>query len=147
MDRPVSQNFSIAGNRQGLEGSESGLFLEMIRIIKEMRKATNGDYPKFILLENVPGIFSSNNGNDFSAVLTEFIRILEPESPDVPCPQEGWPKAGIIFLPNGSLAWRTHDAQFWGVAQRRKRVSVIVDLRGQTAPEILFEPKVMSGDH
>lgn len=139
------QNFSIAGNRQGLEGSESGLFFEMIRIIKEMRKATNGDYPKFILLENVPGIFSSNNGNDFSAVLTEFIRILEPDAPDVPCPQEGWPKAGIIFLPLGSLAWRTHDAQFWGVAQRRRRISLVLDLRGSSAPEVLFESKVMSG--
>ena len=155
------QNFSIAGNRQGLEGSESGLFLEMIRIIKEMRKATNGDHPKFILLENVPGIFSSNSGNDFSAVLTEFIRILEPGTPDVPCPQDGWPKAGIIFLPNGSLAWRTHDAQLWGrtirdsdtgdvlfmgTPQRRRRVSVIVDLRGQSAPEILFESTVMRGN-
>ena len=155
------QNFSIAGNRQGLEGSESGLFLEMIRIIKEMRKATNGDHPKYILLENVPGIFSSNNGNDFSAVLTEFIRILEPGSPDVPCPQDGWPKAGIIFLPNGSLAWRTHDAQLWGrtvrdsdtgdvlfmgTPQRRRRVSVVVDLRGQSAPEILFESTIMSGN-
>lgn len=155
------QNFSIAGNRQGLEGSESGLFLEMIRIIKEMRKNTNGIYPRYVLLENVPGIFSSNNGNDFSAVLTEFIRILEPGSPDVPCPQDGWPKAGIIFLPNGSLAWRTHDAQLWGrtvrdsdtgdvlfmgTPQRRRRVSVVVDLRGKSAPEILFEPTVMCGN-
>ena len=138
------QNFSIAGNRQGLEGSESGLFLEMIRIIKEMRKATNGDYPKFILLENVPGIFSSNNGNDFSAVLTEFVRILEPGSPDVPCPQEGWSKSGILLVSNGSIAWRTHDAQHWGVPQRRKRISLVADLRGQSAPEILFEPKGVS---
>ena len=156
------QNFSIAGNRQGLEGSESGLFLEMIRIIKEMRKNTNGIYPRYVLLENVPGIFSSNGGFDFQTVLTEFIRILEPGSPDVPCPQDGWPKAGIIFLPNGSLAWRTHDAQLWGrtirdgntgdvlfmgTPQRRRRVSVIFDLRGKSAPEILFEPYQLSGNH
>jgi DNA (cytosine-5)-methyltransferase 1 len=155
------QNFSIAGNRQGLEGSESGLFLEMIRIIKEMRKNTNGIYPRYVLLENVPGIFSSNGGFDFQSVLTEFIRILEPESPDVPCPQEGWPKAGIIFLPNGSLAWRTHDAQLWGrtirdgntgdvlfmgTPQRRRRVSVVVDLRGKSAPEILFELSRLPGN-
>lgn len=140
------QNFSIAGNRQGLEGQESGLFREMIRVIKQMRKATDGRYPRYILFENVPGLFSSNDGRDFQAVLNEFIRILEPNAPDVPCPQEGWPKAGIIFLPLGSLAWRTHDAQLWGVPQRRKRISLILDLRGQTAPEILFEPKVMSGN-
>ena len=140
------QNFSIAGNRQGLEGQESGLFREMIRVIKQMRKATDGRYPRYIIFENVPGLFSSNDGRDFAAVLTEFIRIIEPESPDVPCPQEGWPKAGIIFLPLGSLAWRTHDAQLWGVPQRRKRISLVLDLRGQTAPEVLFESRQLPRD-
>lgn len=141
------QNLSLAGNRQGLEGSESGLFYEMVRIIKQMRKATNGNYPRYVLWENVPGAFSSNDGRDFAAVLTEFIRILEPKSPDVPCPQEGWPKAGIIFLPLGSLAWRTHDAQLWGVPQRRRRISLVLDLRGSSAPEVLFEPKELPRDH
>ena len=140
------QNLSIAGNRKGLEGSESGLFLEMIRIIREMREQTNGVYPRYALWENVPGAFSSNKGKDFSAVLGEFARIIEPTAPDVPVPQEGWSKSGIIFLSDGTVAWRTHDAQYWGVPQRRRRISLVADFRGQSAPEILFERKGMYGD-
>lgn len=137
------QDLSVAGKRAGLEGDRSGLFMEMIRIIKEMREKTNGIYPRYALWENVPGAFSSNDGRDFSAVLGEFSRIIEPDAPDVPCPEEGWPKAGILLVSNGALAWRTHDAQYWGVPQRRRRISVIVDLRGQSAAEILFERKSM----
>jgi len=140
------QDLSIAGKRAGLDGERSGLFLEMIRVIREMREKTNGEYPKFALWENVPGATSSNNGRDFGAVLGEFARLIEPESPDVPVPEEGWSKAGVLLVSNGSLAWRTHDAQYWGVPQRRRRIALVADFRGQSAPEILFERKGVSGN-
>ena len=140
------QDLSVAGKRAGLEGERSGLFMEMIRLIKEMREKTNGIYPRFALWENVCGAFSSNNGDDFAAVLGEFARIIEPNAPDVPCPEEGWAKAGIILFADGQIAWRTHDAQFWGVPQRRRRISLVADFRGQSASEILFERKGVSGD-
>lgn len=140
------QDLSIAGKRAGLDGERSGLFLEMIRVIREMREKTNGIYPRFALWENVPGAFSSNNGRDFGAVLGEFARLIEPTAPDVPVPEEGWPKAGVLLVSNGTIAWRTHDAQFWGVPQRRRRIALVADLRGQSAPEILFERKGVSGN-
>lgn len=141
------QNLSIAGNRKGLEGSESGLFLEMIRIIREMRDKTNGIYPRYALWENVPGAFSSNEGRDFSVVLGEFARLIESGAPDVPVPKEGWPESGVLLVGSGgSIAYRTHDAQYWGVPQRRRRISLVADLGGQSAPEILFERKGLSGD-
>ena len=95
------QDLSVAGKRAGLDGERSGLFMEMIRIIKQMRRATNGEYPKFGLWENVPGAFSSNNGADFSAVLGEFARVIEPDAPDVSCPEEGWSKSGILLVGGG----------------------------------------------
>lgn len=140
------QDLSVAGKRAGLEGARSGLFLEMIRIIREMREATNGICPRFALWENVPGAFSSNTGRDFSAVLGEFARLIEPKAPDVPVPQTGWSKAGILLVGDGQIAWRTHDAQYWGVPQRRRRIALVADLRGQSAAEILFERKSMPGD-
>ena len=148
------QDLSVAGLRKGLQHSalgdsettRSGLFMEMIRIIKEMRNATNFIRPRYVLWENVPGAFSSRGGADFSAVLGEFSRLIEPNAPDVPCPQEGWRNSGVLLVGNGSIAWRTHDAQFWGVPQRRRRISLIVDLRGRSAPEILFERKSLSGN-
>ena len=138
------QDLSVAGKRAGLDGDRSGLFIEMIRIIRQMRRKTNGVYPRYALWENVPGAFSSNDGRDFAAVLGEFARLIDPDAPDVPCPQEGWSKSGILLVSNGSIAWRTHDAQFWGVPQRRKRISLVADFRAQSAPEILFEPKGVS---
>ena len=141
------QDLSVAGKRAGLDGERSGLFMEMIRIIKQMREKTNGIYPRYALWENVPGAFSSNNGRDFGAVLGEFARIIEPNAPDVPTPKEGWPDSGVLLVDGGgSLAYRTHDAQFWGVPQRRRRISLVADLRGQSAPEILFEHKGLSGN-
>lgn len=140
------QDLSIAGNRAGLNGERSGLFMEMIRIIREMREKTNGIYPRFALWENVPGAFSSNGGGDFAAVLTEFVRIAEPTAPDVLVPKEKWSKSGILLGDFWSLAWRTHDAQFWGVPQRRKRIALVADFRGRTAPEILFERTSVSGN-
>lgn len=146
VDRPVSQNLSIAGNRKGLEGSESGLFLEMIRIIREMREQTNGVYPRYALFENVPGLFTCNDGRDFSVVLGEYARLIEPSAPDVPVPQMGWKKAGVLLVGDGQIAYRSHDSQFWGLPQRRERVALIVSFRDQSATEILFERKSMSGD-
>lgn len=141
------QNLSIAGNRQGLEGSESGLFLEMIRIIREMREQTNGEKPKFGLWENVPGAFTSNSGRDFSAVLGEFARLIEPSAPNVPVPTLGWKKSGVLLVGDGQIAYRTHNAQFWGTPQRRERVALIVSFRDQSsATEILFERKSLSGN-
>ena len=156
------QDLSLAGKRAGLEGERSGLFMDMIRIIKEMRKKTNGVYPRYALWENVPGAFSSNNGKDFSAVLGEFARIIEPNAPDVPVPEMGWSKAGILLVSGGGqIAYRTHDAQYWGktirdsrtgdvlamgTPQRRRRIALIVDFRGHSASEILFERKGVSGD-
>lgn len=140
------QNLSIAGNRKGLEGSESGLFLEMIRIIREMREQTNGVYPRYALFENVPGLFTCNDGRDFSAVLGEYARLIEPNAPDVPVPTLGWKKSGVLLVGDGQVAYRTHNSQFWGTPQRRERVALIVSFRDQSATEILFERKSLSGD-
>ena len=147
------QDLSIAGKRAGLAGERSSLYIEQIRLIKEMReqdvRRNNGRAdrpvrPRYMVWENVPGAFSSNKGKDFAAVLEEAIRIAEPEAPDVPVPPKGWPTAGSIVGDGWSIAWRTHDAQYWGVPQRRKRISLIADFGGRTASEILFECKSMS---
>lgn len=139
------QDLSIAGHRAGLAGERSGLFVEAVRIIKEMRKATNGMYPTFAIWENVPGAFSSNNGEDFRAVLEELARVEQPNAV-IPRPPRGgrWSKAGAIAGNGWSLAWRQLDSQYFGVAQRRKRIALILDLGGQRAGEILFERTSLS---
>ena len=139
------QDLSIAGRRAGLAGEQSGLFVEAVRIIKEMRKATNGMYPTFAIWENVPGAFSSNNGEDFRAVLEELARVEQPNAV-IPRPPRGgrWSKAGAIAGNGWSLAWRQLDSQYFGVAQRRKRIALILDLGGQRAGEILFERTSLS---
>lgn len=140
------QNLSIAGNRQGLEGEESSLFLEAVRIIKEMRIATNGKYPQIAMWENVTGAFSSNKGSDFNRVVEELCKICDPDA-DVPRPQNGrWGKAGLYMGDHYSLAWRQLDAQYWGVAQRRKRIFLVLDLGGQCAGEILFKREGLRRD-
>ena len=140
------QNLSIAGNRQGLEGEESSLFLEAVRIIKEMRIATNGKYPQIAMWENVTGAFSSNKGSDFNRVVEELCKICDPDA-DVPRPPNGrWGKAGLYMGDHYSLAWRQLDAQYWGVAQRRKRIFAILDLGGQCAGEILFKREGLRRD-
>ena len=148
------QDLSVAGKRAGLAGERSGLFMEQLRIIKEMRKAdadrgrTGKDIrPRFMVWENVPGAFSSNKGADFGAVLQETIRVICEEVPVVPMPNKGWPLAGCLYGEGGdwSLAWRVFDAQFWGVPQRRRRIALVADFGGLTAPEILFERKGVSG--
>lgn len=139
------QDLSIAGRRAGLAGERSGLFVEAVRIIKEMRKATNGMYPTFAIWENVPGAFSSNNGDDFRAVLEELACVEQPNAV-IPGPPRGgrWSKAGAIAGNGWSLAWRQLDSQYFGVAQRRKRIALILDLGGQRAGEILFERTSLS---
>lgn len=148
------QDLSIAGKRAGLAGARSGLFMEQVRIVKEMRErdrknGRTGDMvrPRFMVWENVPGAFSSNKGRDFAAVLEEIIHIAEPEAPDIEVPEKGWNTWGGYHDEVGgrwSVAWRVHDAQHWGVPQRRRRISVVADFGGDTAGEILFERKSVS---
>ena len=153
------QDLSVAGKRAGLSGERSGLFMEQIRIIKEMRdecasklsmRGADVDRrllrPRYMVWENVPGAFSSNGGQDFRAVLEETARIV-CEDAVVPGPSGGrWSPSGCIMGDGWSIAWRLHDAQFWGVPQRRKRIALVADFGGESAPEILFERQGMSGD-
>lgn len=149
------QDLSIAGKRAGLAGERSGLYMDQIRIIKEMRDADHQRgrpdelcRPRYMVWENVPGAFSSQKGADFAAVLEEVIRVVEPKAPDVPVPEKGWPTAGCLYDEMGrwSVAWRVHDAQFWGVPQRRRRIALVADFGGLSAPEVLFERKGLRGD-
>ena len=140
------QDLSVAGKRAGLAGERSGLFMEAVRIIKEMRRATHGSYPVVVIWENVPGAFSSNGGEDFRAVLEELARVEQPDA-SIPRPPRGgrWSKAGAIAGNGWSLAWRQLDAQYWGVPQRRKRIALVADFGGQRAGEILFEREGLPG--
>ena len=152
------QDLSLAGKRAGLAGARSGLYMEQIRIIKEMRSydRANGRTgvdvrPRYMVWENVPGAFSTNKGEDFAAVIEEAIRVAEPEAPSVPVPEKGWPTAGCIVGECWSVAWRVLDAQFWGTSdkplpQRRRRIALVADFGGLSAPEILFVTKGVSGN-
>lgn len=152
------QDLSVAGARKGLkhtdagddETTRSGLFMEQIRIVKEMRQRdrslgrTGTDVrPRYMVWENVPGAFSSNDGRDFQTVLTEVIRVAEPKAPDVEMPNGGgkWPNSGCYYSNMGrwSVAYRTVDAQYWGTPQRRKRIALVADFNGLTAGDILFD--------
>ncbi len=137
------QDMSIAGKRSGLDGSRSSLFYEAVRIIKEMRCATDGRYPRFAVWENVPGAFSSNKGEDFRCVLESLCRVRD-ETVSVPrC--EKWTNAGEILADGFSIAWRVLDAQYWGVPQRRKRIFLVTDFDSECAGKILFESEGLSG--
>lgn len=142
------QDLSIAGKRAGMAGERSGLFSEAVRIIREMRYATFGAYPKYAVWENVPGAFSSNKGEDFHAVLQSLCRVIDPDAV-IPRPTDArgikWPRAGAILADHYSLAWRAMDAQHWGVPQRHLRISLVLDLTGGRAGEILFEPESLRG--
>ena len=149
------QDLSIAGKRAGLAGARSGLYMEQIRIIREMREndrknGRTGEFirPRYMVWENVPGAFSSNKGRDFAAVLEEAIRIAEPEAPDIPVPAKGWSTWGGYRDVDGrwSVAWRVLDAQWWGVPQRRRRISLVADFGGASAHEILFKRKGVYGN-
>ena len=132
-------DMSVAGKRAGLDGDQSVLFYQAIRIIKEMRRATDGKYPRYIVWENVPGAFSSNKGSDFKAVLDAVVGIAELGT-QVPAPDEGrWPHADVLLGDGWSVAYRTLDAQYFGVAQRRKRIYLVADFGSERAGEILFE--------
>lgn len=147
------QDMSIAGKRAGLkhadmgddETTRSGLFLEAIRIIKEMREATNGVYPRYAIWENVPGAFSSNRGEDFRTVLEEFIKVKEKDAVMPAVPQAGWAYADCISGDGWSIAYRVFDAQYWGVPQRRRRIYLVADFRGECAQEILFKRESLRG--
>jgi len=140
------QDMSIAGKRAGLDGERSGLFHEAIRIVKEMREATHGEKPRYIVWENVPGAFTSNNGQDFRAVLKSVINIKVPEA-DVPPPENGgWPRADMYVGDGWSMAYRVLDAQYWGVPQRRRRIFLVADFDGECAGDILFERESLPGD-
>ena len=137
------QDMSIAGRREGLDGSRSSLFYEAVRIVKEMRCATDGRYPRYIVWENVPGAFSSNKGADFQSVLEEICSVKGYEIHTAR--PERWPAAGEIVADDFSLAWRVFDAQYWGVPQRRKRIYLVADFAGGSAGKILFESEGVSG--
>ena len=171
------QDLSVAGSRSGLAAERSGLFFEFIRVVKELREHDRSSgrtnefcRPRYMVFENVPGLLSSpggnRKGNDFQTVLTEVARIAEPKCPDVPLPKDGkWAKAGCIVGcgENGipfSIAWRVHDAQFWGTTmydgkgdiiwsgtpQRRKRIALVADFSGLSASEVLFVRKGSFGN-
>ena len=160
------QDLSVAGLRKGLQHSalgdgettRSGLFMEQIRIIKEMRDESTKQLrmrgadvdrgsirPRYMVWENVPGAFSSNGGEDFRAVLEETAKVADKDA-IIPRPSDKWSPSGCIMGDGWSIAWRVHDAQFWGVPQRRKRISLVADFGGESAPEILFERSGVSGD-
>ena len=134
------QDLSVAGKREGLGGERSGLFRAAIRIIREMRAATGGKFPRFAVWENVPGAFSSNKGADFKTVLKE---ITETE---IPMPRSGkWASAGMVRSNSVDIAWRVLDAQYWGVPQRRKRIFLVADFGGKCAREVSFKPESLPG--
>lgn len=148
------QDMSVAGKRAGMKHAEkgdgettrSGLFYEAIRVIKEMREATNGQYPKFAVWENVPGAFSSNEGEDFRCVLEALAGVCDP-SCAIPRPARGkWSHAGAVVGDVYSIAWRVLDAQYWGVTQRRKRIYLVADFAGGRAGKILFDREGLRGD-
>lgn len=138
------QDMSIAGKRDGLDGSRSSLFYEAIRIVKEMRCKTNGEKPRFIVWENVPGAFSSNKGQDFKAVLEAVIGVKEPSASVPASEKKGWPDADYYVGDGWSVAYRVLDAQWWGVPQRRKRIYLVADFADQSAPKVLFESEGVS---
>lgn len=134
------QNLSVAGNREGLEGQESSLFYQATRILKEMRKATNGEYPKYFVWENVYGTFSSNRGYDFKAVLEEITET------NIPMPKSSkWANAGMVRSSKCGVAWRVLDAQYWGVPQKRKRIFLVADFGDGRSKEIFFESEGLFG--
>ena len=161
MVHPVRQDLSVAGKRAGLDGERSGLFIDQVRVVKEMREhdrqqlqsgradESRGLRPRYMVWENVPGALSSGKpkGADFQIVLTEIVKIVKADAADVPLPKDGrWPKAGLLYGVGDdgqpfSVAWKIHDAQYWGVPQRRKRLALLADFNGLTAGGVLLDPQ------
>jgi len=139
------QNLSMAGKRDGLHGERSGLFFQMVRVIREMREATKNKYPRFVVVENVPGMYSSSQGRDFREVLNELVKIKD-KTLSIPMPQKKWLSAGEIVGDDFSLAWRTLCASMWGVPQRRRRCFLVLDFDGKRAGEIQFNESRLSGN-
>lgn len=147
------QDMSVAGKRAGIrhkengddETTRSGLIMEAFRIITEMRIATNGEFPKYAIWENVYGAFNSNKGEDFRIVLEKFIQIVEPTATMPEVPKGGWPYADCYIGDGWSLAYRTFDSQYWGVPQRRRRLYLVFDYTGRGVREILFEREGLRG--
>ena len=147
------QDLSVAGKRAGLDGERSNLFMEQLRIIKEMRdkdarSGRTGEFirPRFMVWENVPGAFSSNKGQDFQKVLEETAKIVDQDAVIPMPPKDKWTTSGCIMGDGWSIAWRVLDAQFWGVPQRRRRIALVADFGGGCAQEILFERKGLRRD-
>ena len=147
------QDLSVAGKRAGLDGERSGLFMEQIRITKEMRERDARDgkpielvRPRFLIWENVPGAFSSNKGEDFRIVLEEIAKVIDQDAVIPRPPKDKWTTSGCIVGDGWSIAWRIQDAQFWGVPQRRRRIALVADFGGECAQEILFERKSLRRD-
>jgi DNA (cytosine-5)-methyltransferase 1 len=132
------QNLSLAGNREGLAGSKSGLYYQALRIIGEMREATGGTLPIIAIWENVMGAFSSNDRMDFRAVLESFA------GTEIPMPATGrWTNSGMVRGGSPDIAWRLMDARYWGrprLQQRRRRIFLVADFGGRRSAEILFRP-------
>lgn len=133
------QNLSRAGDGKGLAGDKSVLFFDFVRIIREMREATHGGYPKYVLWENVPGALNSSEGRDFHVVIKEIIGIKDGKAADRVPGFEKWPASGLIMGDGFSVTWRVVDLQYWGIAQRRRRVYLVADFTGGCAGQILFE--------
>jgi DNA (cytosine-5)-methyltransferase 1 len=147
------QDLSVAGKRAGLDGERSSLFLEQLRIIKEMRERDVRDgrtnesvRPRYMLWENVPGAFSSHKGEDFRRVLEETAKVVDKDAVIPMPPKNKWSKSGCIMGDGWSIAWRVCDAQFWGVPQRRNRIALVADFGGESAPQILFVSKSLQRD-
>ena len=134
------QDLSLAGSRSGLDGKRSGLFFEAMRIVREMKEKTHGVYPRYFVWENVPGAYSSNKGMDFKAVLEEITET------NIPVPRHNkWAKSGMVRSRICTVIWRTLDAQYWGVPQRRRRIFLVADFTdGGGTEEILFKPEMLS---
>jgi DNA (cytosine-5)-methyltransferase 1 len=148
------QDLSIAGKRKGLAGERSGLFMDQMRLIKEQRNETKRLFdkgaidsvrPRFMVWENVPGAFSSNKGEDFRCVLEETAKVVQGDA-RIPGPPNGkWPHSGCIMGDGWSIAWRLHDAQFWGVPQRRKRISLVADFAGGALQKYYLSARACQG--
>lgn len=130
------QDLSIAGKRKGFaDGTRSNLFFEAVRIIREIE-------PRYAVWENVPGALSSHDGRDFQSVIESLL------DTDIPMPKSGrWASSGMVRTGQKEVAWRILDAQYFGVAQRRRRVFLIYCAGNGSPSSILFERECVRRNH